>query len=53
MQFPNIVIFYGGLATVFTLPKIEQDFNEYEADELAKEAERKRLRLEKKRASRV
>ena len=53
MQFPNVVIFYGGLATVFTLPKIEQEFNEYEAKELAKETERKRLRLEKKLASRV
>lgn len=53
MQFPNVVIFYGGLATVFTLPKIEKEFNEYEAKELAKEAEWKRLRLEKKKASRV
>lgn len=53
MQFPNVVIFYGGLATVFTLPKIEQEFNEYEAKELAKETEKKRLKLEKKLASRV
>ena len=53
MQFPNIVIFYGGLATVFTLPKIEKEFNEYEAKEIAKETEWKRLRLEKKKASRV
>ncbi len=53
MQFPNIVIFYGGLATVYTLPKIEKEFNEYEAKELAKQEERKRLRLEKKLASRV
>lgn len=53
MQFPNVVIFYGGLATVFTLPKIEQEFNEYEANELAKQAEWKRQRLEKKLASRI
>ena len=53
MQFPNVLIFYGGLATVFTLPKIEQEFNEYEAKELAQEEEWKRRRLEKKLASRV
>lgn len=53
MQFPNVLIFYGGLATVFTLPKIEQEFDGYEAKESEKEAERRRLRLEKKLASRV
>ena len=53
MQFPNIVIFYGGMSTVFLLPKIEQQFNEYEAKELAEEAEKKRLKLEKKLAKRV
>ena len=53
MQFPNVVIFYGGIATVFSLPKIEKQFNEYEARELAGEAERKRIKLEKKLAKRV
>lgn len=53
MQFPNIVIFYGGMATVFLLPKIEKDFEELEAKELAEEAEKKRLKLEKKLAKRV
>lgn len=53
MQFPNIVIFYGGISTVFTLPIIEDQFNEYEAKELAEEAEKKRLKLEKKLAKRV
>ena len=53
MQFPNIVIFYGGISTVFTLPIIENQFNEYEAKELAEEAEKKRLKLEKKLAKRV
>lgn len=53
MQFPNIVIFYGGLVTVFSLPKIEQSFNDYETMELAKEAEMKRLKKQKKIASRV
>ena len=53
MQFPNIVIFYGGLSTVYILPSIEQQFNEFEAKELAEEAEKKRLKLEKKLAKRV
>lgn len=53
MQFPNIVIFYGGMSTVFLLPKIEKDFEEFEAKELEEEAEKKRLKLEKKRAKRV
>lgn len=53
MQFPNVVIFYGGLTTVFLLPKLEKEFEEYETKELAIEAEKKRLKLEKKLASRV
>ena len=53
MQFPNIVVFYGGMSTVFLLPKIEKDFELFEAKELEKEAEKKRLKLEKKRAKRV
>ena len=53
MQFPNIVIFYGGLTTVFLLPKLEKEFEEYEAKELAIETEKKRLKLEKKLAKRV
>lgn len=53
MQFPNIIIFYGGLTTVFILPKIEQEFEAYEARELALEAEKKHIKIEKKLAKRV
>ena len=53
MQFPNIVIFYGGLTTVFLLPRLEQEYETYETRELAIEAEKKRLKLEKKLAKRV
>ncbi len=53
MQFPNIVIFYGGLTTVFFLPNLEKEFEAYEAKELEIEAEKKRLKLEKKLARRV
>ena len=53
LQFPNCLIFYGGLAIVYILPYMEKDWNEYEAKLLAEEEEKKRLKLEKKAASRV
>ncbi len=53
MQFPNIVVFYGGLTIVYLMPRMEKEFEAYEANELAKQAEKKRLKLEKKLASRV
>lgn len=53
MQFPNCLIFYGGLAIVYILPYIEPAWIEYEDKEIAKQAEKKRLKLEKKLASRV
>ena len=53
MQFPNCLIFYGGLAIVYVLPHIENEWIAYEEEQLAKEAERKRLKEEKKKTSRV
>ena len=53
MQFPNAVMFYGGLAIVYILPFIEPEWNKYENNYLAKQEEKKRLKLEKKLASRV
>lgn len=53
MQFPNVVVFYGGLSTVFLMPSIEKEYEAYESKELAEEAEKKRIKLEKKRAKRV
>ena len=53
MQFPNTLVFYGGLTIVYILPHIEQEWIEYENKLLAKQKEKKRLKLEKKRASRV
>lgn len=53
MQFPNCLIFYGGLAIVYILPYIEPSWIEHENKKLAEQAERKRLKLEKKLASRV
>lgn len=53
MQFPNCLIFYGGLAIVYVLPYIEPEWIEYENKQLAKREEKKRLKLEKKLAARV
>lgn len=53
MQFPNCLTFYGGLTIVYILPYIENEWIEYEKRQLAIQEEKKRLKLEKKRASRV
>ena len=53
MQFPNCLIFYGGLAIVYVLPFFEKEWIAYEEEQLAIEEEKKRLKLEKKKASRV
>lgn len=53
MNFPNCLIFYGGLTIVYILPYIEKDWVEYENKRMAVAEEKKRLRLEKKKASRV
>lgn len=53
MQFPNCLMFYGGLSLVYALPFMEKEWMEFEAEELAIQEEKERLKLEKKRASRV
>lgn len=53
MQFPNCLIFYGGLTIVYILPHIEGEWVAYEERQLAIQEEKKRLKLEKKRTSRV
>lgn len=53
MQFPNCLLIYGGLSLVYALPYMEKDWIEYEDKQLAIQAEKERLKLEKKRASRV
>ena len=52
-QYPNGLIFFGGLAIVYVLPYLEKDWETYEQDKLAKQEEKKRLKLEKKLASRM
>ena len=53
MQFPNCLTFYGGLTIVYILPYLEPAWIEYENKRLAEQEEKKRLKLEKKLASRV
>ncbi len=53
MQFPNGLVFYGGLTIVYILPWIEKEWIEWENKALAIQEEKKRLKLEKKRALRV
>ena len=53
MQFPNALVFYGGLSIVYILPHIENEWIEYENKYLAEREEKKKLKLEKKKQSRV
>jgi hypothetical protein len=53
MQFPNCLLFYGGLSLVYALPFFEKEWIQYEKEQLSIQAEKKRLKLEKKRAKRV
>ena len=53
MQFPNCLVFYGGLSIVYILPHIEQEWIELENKYLAQKEEKKKIRLEKKKHSRV
>ena len=53
LQFPNCLTFYGGMAIVYILPYLENEWVAYENELLAIEAEKKRLKLEKKKAARV
>jgi hypothetical protein len=52
-QYPNGLTFFGGMAVVYLLPYIEPEWIEYEKKRLTEIEEKKRLRQEKKLASRV
>ena len=53
LQFPNCLAFFGGLTMVYIFPYLEKDWIVYEEEQLALEAEKKRLKLAKKEAKRV
>ena len=52
-QYPNGLTFFGGLAIVYILPYLESDWVKFEQQRLAKQEEKKRIKLEKKLAKRV
>jgi hypothetical protein len=52
-QFPNCLVFYGGLTIVYILPWIEKEWIEWENKEFAIQEEKKHLKLEKRKQSRV
>ena len=52
-MYPNGLTFFGGMAIVYVLPYIEPEWIEFEEKRLAKIKEKKRIKLEKKLASRV
>jgi O-antigen ligase len=53
MQFPNALITYGGLAIVYVLPYIQSSWIELEDKRFAVQEEKRRLKLEKRKKSRV
>ncbi len=53
LQYPNGLIFYGGLSIVYILPYIEPEWIKYEEKRFAEQEEKKRMKLEKKNAARV
>ncbi len=53
LQYPNGLLFFGGLSIVYILPYIEPAWVELETKRFTEQEENKRLKLEKKNASRV
>jgi len=53
MQFPNVLIFYGGLSIVYILPSIEKDYQIFEDNRLKVQTEIKEEKARKKRESRI
>lgn len=53
LQYPNIILFYGGMGIAYLLPAIESDYIAYEEKKLHEQEERKRLKEEKRKKSRV
>ena len=53
LQYPNVLIFYGGMTIVYTLSQIEGDWIKYEEERYAVEKNKKLIKQNKKLASRV
>lgn len=53
LQYPNVLLYYGGMTIVYQLPYIEDKFIIYNKSQLKEQEEKKRRKLEKKLAKRV
>lgn len=53
MQFPNCMLCYGGLSIVYLLPHMESEWEKFEAEKLAIQTEKQRLKDEERAARRV
>lgn len=53
MQYPNLILFYGGMAIVYLLPAIEIDYIVYEERKVIEIEEKKRIKQEKREKSRI
>ena len=53
LQYPNVLLYYGGMAIVYLLPGIEKKFEEYDNLLYKEQEERRMKKLEKKLESRV
>lgn len=53
LQYPNLILFYGGMAIVYLLPAIELEYIAYEEKKVAELEEKKRQKKEEQEKSRV
>ena len=53
LQFPNSLLFYGGLSIVYILPYLEPQWVKFEESRYIEQEVKKRIKLEKKLAKRV
>ena len=53
LQYPNIILFYGGMAIVYLLPAIEPEYIDYEQNKYAEQEEKKKLKKEQREKSRI
>jgi hypothetical protein len=50
MQFPNCLLFYGGLTIVYVLPYLEGEWTAYEEQLLTRQEAKRRLKARKRKS---
>lgn len=53
LQYPNVLLYYGGMAITYVLPYMEKEFEKFDNIAYHNQEEKKRLKQEKKLAARV